>query len=1421
MTQRLRWATALFAISLLTTPTTFGQIYSEPSGGTWSNAATWVGGVVPTQGDHAVVRGTVSVNGSTTVAALTVETGATLQIQTGGDRTLTVTGSVTNNGTIRDRHDGNWWLSLVVGGDLTNNGTWANYRTTLNGTGNQAMSQAAGTNWGSPITSDKTSGELVAGSNLEFSQKLSMNNDVLRMGGYDLAFRGGGYIQSGVVYTTGGLAQYEATLAASEGTRYIGTVTVRNEVIIGQGNVFEGSLVVDGTLRNLLNRDVTNTIEGNVTNNGTIQNAASSWWLTLNVTGDINNYGEWSNRATNLTGSGNQTIEQAPRVTFVSPVTSNKDTGEILAGSALSFSAKLSLNEDILRMQGNDLIFRGGGYVQSGVIYTDGGLVQYDGTVGSAESTRFIGTTTIRNLVNLGHGNVFEGSLVVADTLQNIINRDPVNTVEGHVINNGTIRNAHSSWWLLLNVTGDLTNNGVWSNRSVTLTGTGDQTLSQSDGTTWGTPIISEKPSGFVRASSDLDFSSTFDLNTDSLYAETHGITVRGAGMVRDANVFLDGFLKQVGSTSAAVESSRFSGTTRIRERVSLGSGNRFAGTVVVEDTLQNRMSCDCTATIEGHLINEGTIRNIVSSWWLYLNLQGSVTNRGVEWSNRSNYLNGDGMRTWDAPGVTAPMTMNGGNVTLIGENAMGSFAVSSENGPHVASGASFQVPPNSSDRVTNEGRLYVREDVSGGGTYGLHWADFRVAAGAFDSLEVSHFGNQAPYSFSNAVRSYWTVRSVPEMSSNTIDWMTFGYEPDLLGNNVESELHVFHSDNDGSTWRQISSEGNITRDLNSHSITLNSVPSSGMFVLSSDPDMVTVLPTVITSVIGRDQIRLGPPNRYTIHYANNSDVATGDMMMLINVNRNIHIDHIEPSAPEGVTVDWLYPEDFAIYGDSTAAIPDTIAVLILQSMAPHEERSFDIVLDAYPDGYDPNGKVVIAPAIGVVLWWAATGIATSYAADMTFNVVEESFARTDGVRPVISEAFRKTNQKWFSFEKPATELAKDLALTWGQGIIGGTLGTAAVIAVKVGEGFFNFMKAVACGSDRYVNGRQTISACIDKPVEKVTSWDPNEKIGPTGYGPGGFVTDASRVTYQILFENKAEAQAPAWRITIDDTLSTVFDASTVKFEGASHEGFNFNVDGQALHWEIEGIELPPNVTPPEGEGYVLFSVETTPGLPSGTALENRAVIVFDYNPPIMTNTFVNTLDFQAPTTTMEPLPTEVAGGELTVRWTASDPVGESGVQSTNLFMSMDGGAFESVGSTFADSMVVDLEPMHEYRFYALSKDFVGNAETVRPELSTVNVISGVATESEELPFEFRLDAAYPNPFNPVTTIAYSLPTHGPAQLVIFDTLGRRVATLLEGDQLPGQHRIRWNAENHASGVYFYQLTQGHRSDTRAFVLLK
>lgn len=155
VTRRLQLVFVCILLSLSLAWISQAQVYSVPSGGVWADGSTWQGGVIPTSTDQVVIRGIVSINASATVAQVTVESGATLRGRL--DRTLTVTRDLTNNGTIRDRYSGNWWLYLVIGGDVTNNGTWTNYRTTLNGSGNQTISQAAGINWGTQIVLKTTS----------------------------------------------------------------------------------------------------------------------------------------------------------------------------------------------------------------------------------------------------------------------------------------------------------------------------------------------------------------------------------------------------------------------------------------------------------------------------------------------------------------------------------------------------------------------------------------------------------------------------------------------------------------------------------------------------------------------------------------------------------------------------------------------------------------------------------------------------------------------------------------------------------------------------------------------------------------------------------------------------------------------------------------------------------------------------------------------------------------------------------------------------------------------------------------------------------------------------------------------------------------------------------------------------------------
>jgi len=79
----------------------------------------------------------------------------------------------------------------------------------------------------------------------------------------------------------------------------------------------------------------------------------------------------------------------------------------------------------------------------------------------------------------------------------------------------------------------------------------------------------------------------------------------------------------------------------------------------------------------------------------------------------------------------------------------------------------------------------------------------------------------------------------------------------------------------------------------------------------------------------------------------------------------------------------------------------------------------------------------------------------------------------------------------------------------------------------------------------------------------------------------------------------------------------------------------------------------------------------------------------------------------------------------------------------------------------------------------------------------------------------------YPNPFNPVTTISYSLSLDAWVTLKVYSTLGEEVATLVSDHQETGRHSVEWDATGQPSGVYFYRLNAGGLVETRKLVLLR
>jgi hypothetical protein len=95
------------------------------------------------------------------------------------------------------------------------------------------------------------------------------------------------------------------------------------------------------------------------------------------------------------------------------------------------------------------------------------------------------------------------------------------------------------------------------------------------------------------------------------------------------------------------------------------------------------------------------------------------------------------------------------------------------------------------------------------------------------------------------------------------------------------------------------------------------------------------------------------------------------------------------------------------------------------------------------------------------------------------------------------------------------------------------------------------------------------------------------------------------------------------------------------------------------------------------------------------------------------------------------------------------------------------------------------------------------------PQPFTTGVV-GVDVEGDpEVPAQVALEANYPNPFNPQTTIGYVLPQASVVRLVVYDVLGREVTVLVDGTRPAGRQEVTFEAANLPSGVYLYQLQAG------------
>ncbi len=122
-------------------------------------------------------------------------------------------------------------------------------------------------------------------------------------------------------------------------------------------------------------------------------------------------------------------------------------------------------------------------------------------------------------------------------------------------------------------------------------------------------------------------------------------------------------------------------------------------------------------------------------------------------------------------------------------------------------------------------------------------------------------------------------------------------------------------------------------------------------------------------------------------------------------------------------------------------------------------------------------------------------------------------------------------------------------------------------------------------------------------------------------------------------------------------------------------------------------------------------------------------------------------------------------------------------------------------------------DDIRDFSIFQNHGDLAGNA--------SLENVSSVRLNNNEIPSSFKLEQNYPNPFNPSTKIEYSIPEASLVQLKVYDVLGNEVETLINEEQSAGTYRADFIGNDLTSGIYFYKLQAGSFVETKKMILLK
>lgn len=372
--------------------------------------------------------------------------------------------------------------------------------------------------------------------------------------------------------------------------------------------------------------------------------------------------------------------------------------------------------------------------------------------------------------------------------------------------------------------------------------------------------------------------------------------------------------------------------------------------------------------------------------------------------------------------------------------------------------------------------------------------------------------------------------------------------------------------------------------------------------------------------------------------------------------------------------------------------------------------------------------------------------------------------------------------------------------------------------------------------------------------VKTVSSFDPNEMIGPSGFGDQNWIQISKRIPYTILFENKSSATAPAHEVYITDSLdlnnydinefgfnSFGFGDTIITLGGNNLKKFTVDVDMRpkiesiarvtgnldtltgVINWHFKSLTpstmsieedpfigfLPPNNSEHAGEGFVSYMTGIKENLTTNSELKNKATIVFDANKPIVTNEYTNTLDLDKPQSSVKQLEA-TTGNYLTLSW-GGDDLG-SGIQEYSVFYLENDTLLQPViVNTTETSTLFVANVGSKYKFYSLATD---NVSLKEDDPSVYDASTHVTVDAKE--FSDRKDEIqiFPNPVKGEMNVILPGASEGVYLVEMIDMKGKSCfSDIYECRSISGGIKIK--TEQFSSGLYLVRIVHGNSYETR------